>query len=215
MNHRNWCAPVTLTRDQPWADFPIDGLCACAFSFKRLDHGCFRVIAVQSVKAVHWAVHHPTKIAFSFLEFSLCISAFLHGQDASNWNPIRFCEIKITLVVTWDSHNRACTVTCDNEITSPNGNLFTRERMNGVRTQRDAAFLVHVLDPVEFAHCRDLIVEVLPFCLMFGTFGQRFSEWVFRGEGDKSGTEQSVWSSGEHSQGFITTFDLKGDFSTF
>ena len=50
----------------------------------------------------------------------------------------------------WNRHHSPGSVGCDDKVTEPNGNVLTRQGVNGIPAREDTFLLVHVLDAVEF-----------------------------------------------------------------
>ena len=58
---------------------------------------------------------------------------------------------KVAAVVGWHSHNSSCAITCQHIFAHPDGNLFTREGVDGIGSCEYAADALHLGLPLAFA----------------------------------------------------------------
>ena len=185
VNDGNGRPPVPLSGDEPRPNLPVDGLRTATDLLEGIADGLLGFRAVQAIETLQWAVHHPTKVNFGAVNRCVRVAAFLHHQNALDGNAVLLGKVVVSLVMGGHGHDGPGTVGSDDKVPDPNGDMFTRQGVDGVASGKHALFLVHVLDPIKLCHHRHLIVQGFPGRLMLASSDQRFRKRMFGSEGDE------------------------------
>ncbi len=106
-------------------------------------------------------------------------------------------------------HHRTGTICGDDEITDPDGHLFTGQRIGGKTTGRNPDLLLQHA-ALEVGQRHHLVAHGSPFFFELASRHQFFSQWVLGGEGEEGDTEYRVGASGESGDDLIIAINLAG-----
>ena len=112
-------------------------------------NGVFGELTIEAIEAFERRVHHPTQIGFCCFDRFGAGVVFFHHQHALDGDAVLHREVKIPFVVSRHSHHSAGSVGRNDEISEPNGDVFTRQWMGGKSSRKHALLFVHVLDAVK------------------------------------------------------------------
>ena len=185
VNDRNGSAPIPLPRNQPRANLPVDRLVPVFGPLQRLTNGVFREVPVKSVKALKRRVHHVTKIGLCCLHGPIRRVTLVHDQHPLDGDVVGLGEVKITLIMSRDSHDGPGPVRGDNKVSEPDGQVFTCQRVRSISAREHTLLLVHVLDAIEFGHACHFVVKCLPFGFVRCPFDQRQGQRVLWSQRNK------------------------------
>src|SRR6266566_5602217 len=159
--------PVALPADQPVAQAIGDHKPANALFFDVTSHAGNRLVSGRTVKRAR--VNHDPQVLFCpcpgrrvAWRLSLWPNHFAYG------NTELTRKLKVTLVMSRNTHDRAGAIAHQHIIGDPDRDLFTVDGIGDVATCKDAGLLLLSAHAFDFCHMPRLIHVSLDFFLVFG-----------------------------------------------
>src|SRR5215208_2657630 len=141
--------------------------------------------------------------------FAVPIRRRYHGSDLDAVLP---CELEISLVVTWDGHDRARTVAHQDVVGDVDGDLFSAGRVDRVGPRKYTGLFPRHVGAVDLAHpCGPLDVGADLFGLLRGRY--LLDRRMLRAHNEERGAEERVRAGGEDLD-WAVACDLEPDLGT-
>ena len=160
VDHGKRFAPVSLTAEEPVAQFIIHGSFSQSGIFEPFGNLLDALLFRQSVdvdadggvgRVDVAAIFGPAGIACQDVQPQLLIRICGRIQDADDGQLIGLGEFEVSVVVRRYGHDGPCTVTHQDVIGHPDRNLVTVDRVDGITAGKDPCFTFGQVGTVEIA----------------------------------------------------------------
>ena len=200
MNDRDRLSPITLTGEYPVTQFEVD----CCFSksalFDNMRSFFFQHCRFHSIPLT-WVDHCSRSFCISFCHVFNFFSVF--GNYLNDRNIEFLCELKITVIVSRNTHDRSCTIIRQYIIRQPNRSLFSAKRIDRIASRKYACLLFILKTIYVWFHWR--IVNIFFHCFSCLICRKRCRHLMFRSKHHKCRTVKCVRSCRIYSNFLISS----------
>ena len=163
MNNWDWRTPIALTANQPIAHLVGNLTMANTLAFQPSDYLFTSFAGRHTIK-----VTTIDQLALTGIKVNniIVINVFCAINNFNNWQTKLVGKIVIALVMSWNSHNSALTITGQYIIGDPNWHAVTGGGVDSVATGKDACLVVIALS-LNFWFFNRLFTVFLDFSSIF------------------------------------------------
>ena len=126
VNYRNWLSPVSLPVEGPVFHLIVDLFAAKIIIAKILNHFFNCILNLHSI--YYRRVDH-----YSICNISISLFLYVSAADYLNYRNIKFFrKFPVSLVVSWNRHNRSSSIPHHYIVRNPHWYFFSRNRIYGL-----------------------------------------------------------------------------------